>query len=968
MQCVNNLIQTQNSHLKDFKPKLNTLRKDSIHPLFSTILTGCSSLSSIQSDLVRTVASSIVKEALLLSVEKLCRDQSDIFQKIEKIPLSPDRSKTFMSNEASNDELKGYANGIVEISLIGAGIALGLDSNTKSSVFGLDKSNKESVSNIKTKMIYDELVRKMSVESVLQAALSLGYCEIDIKNALIDESDNTCKKRRNLTVLAVDFAKKAVSEAVKSIQYCAEPDLMTNFEKREGLMQINSAISNLKSNTSHQNEASFASLAYNALRCAARSLGYSETEIKMIIGKEKNVILQRPKGIETNIDKMQHSPNTHVNQYSKFSTELKIMDILPKTVLIDKLETEPNKSKTKPAQVIDTVSCKNLSTLNKNSRSFGTDDKKKVSRKSLENILSSSLISDHDFLTDTTVHKTPQKLGAELTSVIASTPTSSFGKNELKDSSKKTTSVWDPARSSCSELNCNENNDFSSISNDSLFVTDEPEIVLKNPADFFDNKKSSFAVQKKQTHRYLNKRNLRRTVSHQLTSNVKQKCFRFYSSSHIQPSVPCDEYVWKRLVIADEPSENTYERSKIALNSKRSSNQEIKLELKSNSSQSLAKLSKITSFHKTSAKPHTQHLLYESNITKNFVRKAQSSSKLKREFLDESVYNSSYLKPVSVSVNTGLRRVTNIKSHNISLKDMLSKNQHAGLNAEKYSDPLNGPACVDTPKLDASKRNLETGPNNCAIEKVSRENIQQDNETLLQTNISRTSVNIPNKIKKQSASALNKVEPSGMKLTPSPPLVSKPHYFSQSVKTVVDNKNAKELPKCRSLDSARNFRNARVRPFSSNREATLNNRLNIVKHVNPNETGASIYPFINDIKRKRSSRSSLAEKSFPPQINSADENNKTLHTVLVQTTAQESFTPLKFRHITPAASISTVTSKDGRGSPMPISLASNEEPTDQMITAKISETFKDKTISKNLLSDEMALNPLGSHPDRNNPV
>ena len=79
-----------------------------------------------------------------------------------------------------------------------------------------------------------------------------------------------------------------------------------------------------------------------------------------------------------------------------------------------------------------------------------------------------------------------------------------------------------------------------------------------------------------------------------------------------------------------------------------------------------------------------------------------------------------------------------------------------------------------------------------------------------------------------------------MILVPSPPLVSKPHYSSLSVNTLVDNKNAKELPKSRSLDSARSFRNARVWPFSFNREETLNNRLNIVKHVNSNETGASI--------------------------------------------------------------------------------------------------------------------------------
>ncbi|XP_065665826.1 uncharacterized protein LOC100215779 isoform X4 [Hydra vulgaris] len=827
--------------------------------------------------------------------------------------IEPTTSKSYGTEAKSRSRLE-IAKHIATISLIRAGISLGYDHLELVSAFGIEL-NEDLISKIDER--YDEFISSMVKQSIIQAAISLGYnpSEDNINLELNTPKSTSSIKKNNKDTNDSSIIRKTLTAGnrLNKNQY-----VENSCEQFFNSCLDDEMEKKIQPSVSFQIEECANKIASLSLIRASISLGYSGTDIASALNMstgEISLVFSIEKNYNQLVSKMVKEALKEAAISLGYTQE-------EAEIVIFNLPSSSDNLKTKKLKTLKVISCESMDSsgeilpclsnihlsrvMNKN-----YNDKSPKKSSMLPGIESFS----NKFLTGTPTCIKPRRVSSEFQSISTTSPvlpslTTSLSNVDKVSNDKNVSDITHPIRSPSSQLNVTKSHRHLLESSDSLFMTEEPEVVLKNPADFEENK-SLFEVKTRQL--YLNKNDLRKTVSHYITTNARTKFFRYYSTGRLQSEAGGNDDINKQLVTANKLYANDHEKTK-----KNSQSSSVKLESKSTFIQNLALLPTITSQNSNKSRYNKQSP-YKSHTTNNFADKAQSSSKLKSEFLDESSFELNPSKPVSVSLNSGLRQVRRIeKGCNISLKNLiLSNKKHADSGVEHLKSESKSKCSVEKPaapslnnfvgkktleikvignkqswqpnqvvdeghtiKQSENKSNHEmrlNASNSKPPETINDPAIdQKNNQTTpvktfsLHSNFKRHFASIHNSINDkpdtlistQNAAAStkdltsNKTVSSEPTMTPSPPLVSKPHYlyYSQSVKTMTNNNSLKEIIKCKSLDSGNNFKNARLRPFPSHidKESIMLNKVNL------NRT------------RKKKSTSTFTKTSLFPQLNSRD--------------------------------------------------------------------------------------------------
>ncbi|XP_065683514.1 repetitive organellar protein isoform X2 [Hydra vulgaris] len=911
--------------------------------------------------------------------------------------IEPTTSKRYDTEAKSKPRLE-IAKHIAAISLIRAGISLGYDHLELVSAFGIELSE-DLISKIDER--YDEFISSMVKQSIIRAAISLGYNPLeDNINLKLNTPKSTSpfkKKHEDTNDSSIISKTLTAGNTLTKNQY-----VENSCEQFFNSCLDDQIEKKIQPSVSFQIEECANKIASLSLIRASVSLGYSGTEIALALNmstSETSLVFSIEKKYNQLVSKMVKEALKEAALSLGYTQEEAEFVIFNSPSSSDNL-------KTKKLKTLKVISCESMNSsgeilpclsnihlsrvMNKN-----YNDKSPKKSSMLPGIESFS----NTFLTGTSTCIKPRRVSSEFPSISTTSPvlpslTTSLSNVDKASNDKNVSDITHLICSPSSQLNITKSHRHLVESSDSLFMTEEPEVVLKNPADFEENK-SLFEVKTRPL--YLKKKDLRKTVSHHLTTNERPKFFRYYSTGRLQSEAGGNDDVNKQLVTANKLHANVHEKT-----NKNSQSSSIKLESKSTFIQNPTLLPTITSQNSNKSRYNKQSP-YKSHTTNNLAHKAQSSSKLKSEFLDQSCFELNPSKPVSVSLNTGLRQVRRIeKGCNISLKNLiLSNKKHVDSGVEHSKSESESKCSVEKPaapslnnfvgekteeikvignkqswqpnqvvdeghiiKQSENKSNHEmrlNALNNKQAETINDQAIdQKNNQTTpvktfsLHSNFKRSLAVIHNRINDkpdtlismQNAAAntkdltSNKTVSSEPTLTPSPPLVSKPHYlyYSQSVKTMTNNNSLKELIKCKSLDSGNNFINARLRPFQSHDKESI-----MLNKVSLNKT------------RKKKSTSTLTETILFPQLNSRD---KILapYTKPVQTEPIDcnSITDIKYISAHPVEPLNSSTTKvDGN-------------------VSSTNQTVKTPSIAiEKLSSHEAKIKSTKSNPDRipyDNPV
>nr|XP_047137229.1 repetitive organellar protein-like [Hydra vulgaris] len=821
--------------------------------------------------------------------------------------IEPTTSKRYDTEAKSKPRLE-IAKHIAAISLIRAGISLGYDHLELVSAFGIELSE-DLISKIDER--YDEFISSMVKQSIIRAAISLGYNPLeDNINLKLNTPKSTSpfkKKHEDTNDSSIISKTLTAGNTLTKNQY-----VENSCEQFFNSCLDDQIEKKIQPSVSFQIEECANKIASLSLIRASVSLGYSGTEIALALNmstSETSLVFSIEKKYNQLVSKMVKEALKEAALSLGYTQEEAEFVIFNSPSSSDNL-------KTKKLKTLKVISCESMNSsgeilpclsnihlsrvMNKN-----YNDKSPKKSSMLPGIESFS----NTFLTGTSTCIKPRRVSSEFPSISTTSPvlpslTTSLSNVDKASNDKNVSDITHLICSPSSQLNITKSHRHLVESSDSLFMTEEPEVVLKNPADFEENK-SLFEVKTRPL--YLKKKDLRKTVSHHLTTNERPKFFRYYSTGRLQSEAGGNDDVNKQLVTANKLHANVHEKT-----NKNSQSSSIKLESKSTFIQNPTLLPTITSQNSNKSRYNKQSP-YKSHTTNNLAHKAQSSSKLKSEFLDQSCFELNPSKPVSVSLNTGLRQVRRIeKGCNISLKNLiLSNKKHVDSGVEHSKSESESKCSVEKPaapslnnfvgekteeikvignkqswqpnqvvdeghiiKQSENKSNHEmrlNALNNKQAETINDQAIdQKNNQTTpvktfsLHSNFKRSLAVIHNRINDkpdtlismQNAAAntkdltSNKTVSSEPTLTPSPPLVSKPHYlyYSQSVKTMTNNNSLKELIKCKSLDSGNNFINARLRPFQSHdKESIMLNKI-LAPYTKPVQTEPIDCNSITDIK------------------------------------------------------------------------------------------------------------------------
>ena len=248
-----------------------------------------SSVKEVDGD-IQIVAQAMVMASLGNAAKKLGYSDQDIFNELG-IKMNINNTVTYEDVIAQEKQaISSYAKTITEMSLIGAAVTLGYDSKEISEAFGISAENKTLKEISKS---YNDCIENMAKEAVLQAALSLGYSDLEAEMAIYkskckeDVVENTLKTESSASLLAKTLATNAISEAIRNLEFTNKPQQSIERIKSPSLRKLSVSLLSLSSVSSEEYSEPYNVVCHNALRNAALRLGYSHHEVNNVIGEEK---------------------------------------------------------------------------------------------------------------------------------------------------------------------------------------------------------------------------------------------------------------------------------------------------------------------------------------------------------------------------------------------------------------------------------------------------------------------------------------------------------------------------------------------------------------------------------------------------------------------------------------------------------------------------------------------------------
>ena len=248
-----------------------------------------SSVKEVDGD-IKIVAQAMVMASLGNAAKKLGYSDQDIFNELG-IKMNINNTVTYEDIIAKEKQaISSYAKTITEMSLIGAAITLGYDPKEISEAFGISAENKTLKEVSKS---YNNCIENMAKEAVFQAALSLGYSDIEAEMAVYKSKykegveENTLKTESSASLLAKTLATNAISEAITNLEFTNKPQQTTERIKSPSLQNQSLSLLSLTSVSSEECSEPYNVVCHNALRNAALRLGYSHHEVNNVIGEEK---------------------------------------------------------------------------------------------------------------------------------------------------------------------------------------------------------------------------------------------------------------------------------------------------------------------------------------------------------------------------------------------------------------------------------------------------------------------------------------------------------------------------------------------------------------------------------------------------------------------------------------------------------------------------------------------------------
>ena len=248
-----------------------------------------SSVKEVDGD-IQIVAQAMVMASLGNAAKKLGYSNQDIFNELG-IKMNINNTVTYEDVIAQEKQaISSYAKTITEMALIGAAVTLGYDSKEISEAFGISAENKTLKEVSKS---YNSCIENMAKEAVFQAALSLGYSNIEAEMAIYkskykeDTEENTLKAESSASLLAKTLAVNAISEAIRNLEFTNKSQQGIERIKSPSLQKQSMSLLSLTSVPSEEYSEPYNVVCHNALRNAALRLGYSHHEVNNVIGEEK---------------------------------------------------------------------------------------------------------------------------------------------------------------------------------------------------------------------------------------------------------------------------------------------------------------------------------------------------------------------------------------------------------------------------------------------------------------------------------------------------------------------------------------------------------------------------------------------------------------------------------------------------------------------------------------------------------
>ena len=269
----------------------------------TTVSTMSIKLSKTDSEKISLAAKTLVQVSLGSAAKSLGFSNEDILKQIGISLETVDNVVCHLNNTdvvvSKSVAIIDYAKQITEVSLIGAAVSLGFYPNQITEALGINPVE-DRLEDISTQ--YNNCIQKMAKEAIFQSALSLGYNEDEAYAAIneivpsfkteLQKDSSKCllPKESSLTILARDLAKSAIDEATKRLgitEDLSEHILVEDTLQGQSFTKVVSSTFNLKAVNSCEYDPPDVVVTYNALRNAAISLGYSDSEVYNIIGPEK---------------------------------------------------------------------------------------------------------------------------------------------------------------------------------------------------------------------------------------------------------------------------------------------------------------------------------------------------------------------------------------------------------------------------------------------------------------------------------------------------------------------------------------------------------------------------------------------------------------------------------------------------------------------------------------------------------
>ena len=236
-----------------------------------------SSVKEVDGD-IQIVAQAMVMASLGNAAKKLGYSNQDIFNELG-IKMNINNTVTYEDVIAQEKQaISSYAKTITEMALIGAAVTLGYDSKEISEAFGISAENKTLKEVSKS---YNSCIENMAKEAVFQAALSLGYSNIEAEMAIYkskykeDTEENTLKAESSASLLAKTLAVNAISEAIRNLEFTNKSQQGIERIKSPSLQKQSMSLLSLTSVPSEEYSEPYNVVCHNALRNAALRLGYS---------------------------------------------------------------------------------------------------------------------------------------------------------------------------------------------------------------------------------------------------------------------------------------------------------------------------------------------------------------------------------------------------------------------------------------------------------------------------------------------------------------------------------------------------------------------------------------------------------------------------------------------------------------------------------------------------------------------